>query len=239
MPNFDPAMYGIRSATDGGLLFCGVSDQQWAINGVDYKWAVNRGLTWSLGTSKIGAIGEQDLKAVFDQIFNEIADFCDFEVTYSPNHRTANFVVMQRRLDGPGGVLAQHGIPMPGNNQFTQVYGEYDDSERFGIFDGPPPQKGMIDIRRTGRHEVSHGGGLGHRPFVRGQSPALMDPTYSDIIYQFQQPDIAEWVRRYGKSKRNNAPLPPAPPVGDSLGVELIIQQADAKFKLEGKAKRI
>lgn len=226
--------FGLCSVSQGGVLFCGVTAEAFEIDGVTYKWPVTEGLTWSLQSSRLGAIGEQDLKAMYAQIFDEIAQVIDFRVEYTHNWRTANFLLAVVRLDGRGGTLAQHGIPMPHFRESDQLVGQFDDSEIWDIFDGPRP--GKIDARRVGRHEILHGFGLGHGK-VDPQNPALIEPRYSEHVWDFQERDKAELLRRYRPAKPASppAPLPPAPAAGDKLVVEeLRIAVGGKRFKLSG-----
>lgn len=238
MPNFDPAMYGIRSATDGGLLFCGVTEEQFAINGTTYQWPRGSHLTWGLGFSRLGKLSDLDCKGAIEEALREISSSCNLTHEYSPNHRAASILITAQRLDGPSGVLADMQIPVGRVSPMTtQLLGRCDDGEEWTIAQNPA--RGTIDFYRVILHELLHAHGLGHGPVDRS-NPALIEPTYSLTIRNLQARDKAELVRRYGPAKSGQTKPPVAPPpVGDSIGVELIIQQADAKFKLEGKAKRI
>jgi hypothetical protein len=89
----------------------------------------------------------------------------------------------------------------------TQLIGEFDDSEAWGIFDKPPA--GRIDFYRVFLHEFEHALGLGHKP-ASVIEPALIAPVYSPVVRHLTPVDISELVRRYGSPKA--APAPPATP---------------------------
>jgi hypothetical protein len=225
-------LYGLRSADAGGVLFCGVTAQQFAINGVTYKWPVNRGLTWGMGASQLGRLASADIQQVYRDCFAEIMAACDFEISYNPNGKTANFVMTAARLDGAGGVLADHQIPM--NNRQQQLVGRYDVSEQWVIAQNPP--RGTIDFHRVALHELLHGMGLGHGPVDRS-NPALIEPTYSQAIRHLQPRDKAELVRRYGPPKKDAPPATPAGNAGQVVIEELTIRTPDGKrYSAKGTA---
>lgn len=197
-------------SVDTGLLFCGTNEQGFAISGVTYKWPVTTGLRWGLGISSLGPLSEMDIKGMYTDIFAEIAAVIDFHPQYTPNWRTANFVVNLRRLDGRGGTLAQAGIPMPNFNANSQLDVEWDDSEAWGLFENPPP--GKIDAYRVGLHETLHWFGLGHGA-VDPNDPALIEPRYSERIRHLMPRDKKELLRRY-KPATGITPVPQPPPVG-------------------------
>lgn len=221
--------FGLRSAVDGGVLFCGVSEEQFAINGVTYQWPRGSHLTWGLGFSRLGSLSDMDVKDVVTAALKEIAEACDVTHEYRKNVNGANFHISTRRLDGPSGVLADCQIPT-GNVDVdgTQLLMRLDDSEAWGIFDNPPANK--IDLYRVILHEFLHGHGLGHQPTNAGQ-PALIAPMYSRSIRHLQPADKAELVRRYGRP-RNVDPVGPAPtpaPAGKCEIESLVIRTPDGK----------
>jgi hypothetical protein len=104
------------------------------------------------------------------------------------------------------------------------------------LFENPP--NGWIDFYRMMLHELEHAHGLGHKP-ASIQVPALISPIYSPVMRHLQPADKGELVRRYGAPKPPITPTP-VPPLGDSLGVELLITGADGrKFNAKGTAKRV
>jgi hypothetical protein len=197
------AMYGLRSALDGGVIFCGVSEEQFAISGVTYAWPKNSHLTWSLGFSRLGTLTDLDLKGAYEEAFKEISNACAITHEYVANPRSANILVNVARLDGPSGVLADMQIPV-GNVSVnsTTLLGRIDDAEAWGLFESPPA--GKIDFYRVALHELLHAHGLGHKP-ANINAEALIAPMYNPRIRHLQPADKAELVRRYG--------LPTLPPV--------------------------
>lgn len=202
----DLELYGLRSASDGGVLFCGVTQEMFAINGVTYKWPAGVTLRWHLAFSRLGSIGDMDLKATRENNLAEISAACNLKFEYTSNPRTAHLYGVARRLDGPSGVLAQHGIPVGNVNDNTQLTGDHDDAERWGIFDGIPPA-GFINWQPVDLHELLHGMGLGHGQVIPSD-PALIQPSYDPRVRHLQRRDKAELVRRYGEPSAGQ-PTPP------------------------------
>jgi hypothetical protein len=231
----DLSLYGLRSACDGGLLFCGVSEQQFAINGTTYQWPRGSHITWGLGFSRLGQLSDLDCKGAIHDALLEISGCCGITHAYAANFRSANVLITAQRLDGRSGVLADMQIPTGNVNANTQLLGRCDDGEEWTIAENPA--RGAVDFYRVILHELLHAHGLGHGPVDRS-NPALIEPTYSTAIRNLQPRDKAELVRRYGPARTPQPPVGP-PAVGDSVGVEVIIRQADAQFKIEGQAKRI
>lgn len=230
-------MFGLRSALDGGVLFCGVSEEHFAINGVTYRWPPGSKLSWSLGFSRLGDLDDLTLKQTYTACFAEISACCDIAHEYVANPRAANIVVNVARLDGRGGVLADMQIPV-GNvsDSTTQLLGRVDDGEVWGLFENPPADK--IDFYRVALHELLHSHGLGHKP-VNVAEPALIAPMYSRTIRHLQEADKAELVRRYGVAK--GAPIPPAAPSvppGVKPNVEVAVTIDGEKWIAAGTLKR-
>lgn len=207
-------LYGFRSAADGGILFCGVTEEAFAINGRTYQWPRGMKLTWGIGFSRLGTLSDLDCKGAYEQAFAEICGCCQFDAAYNPNGKTANFIALSTQLDGPNGVLAQHRIPVGNVGQGTVLTGEYDNGEHWAI---GVNVGAAIDFFRVALHELLHGCGLGHAP-VDKNNPALIEPTYSRTIRNLQPRDIAELQRRYGKRETPvPTPVPTPAPAGKTI----------------------
>lgn len=192
------------SVTEGGGMFCGVTAEAFAINGVTYRWPAGSHLTIGVSFSRLGDLSDMDCKDVIQKAVAEPAAAANVTFEVVTNPLTANIRLVRNRLDGPNGVLAQMGIPMNPRPD-TQLIGEFDDSEAWGIYDKPPA--GRIDFYRVFLHEFEHALGLGHKP-ASVRDPALIAPVYSPVIRHLQPADVSELVRRYGAPKV--APSPPA-----------------------------
>lgn len=156
------AMMGIRSVLDGGKLFCGVSEEQFAINGVTYQWPRGSRITWGVDFSRLGTLSDMDCKDCFTAALQEISRCCDVSHAYVANARSANLLISTRRLDGAMGVLADCQIPVGNVTPDTQLLMRLDDSEGWVISESPGPAQ--IDLYRVFLHEAEHGHGLGHKP---------------------------------------------------------------------------
>lgn len=233
-------LYGLRSALSGGMVFCGVSEEQFAISGVTYAWPRGSHLTWGIGFSRLGGLSDMDVKDVITEALKEISGCCDVTHEYVANASRANFNIITRRLDGPSGVLADCQIPV-GNVSVggTTLVMRLDDSEAWGVYKNPP--QGKIDLYRVILHEFEHGHGLGHKP-ANVNAPALIAPMYSPTMRNLQAADVAELQRRYGPAKAKPAPQQPAvpPASGDKLVVEeLRISVGGKRFKLSGSVNSL
>lgn len=103
----------------------------------------------------------------------------------------ARIVARIRRLDGPNGVLAQSELPCGG---ITQAKQDYDSSEAWNR---------SVMARLVVMHEVGHALGIGHIG-----SGNVMAPTYNGTLSAPQAGDIAEIVKRYGRSTPTPGPTP-------------------------------
>lgn len=183
---------GVKSAAEGGLLFCATVSEPFAINGVTYQWPRNSKLKWNLGFTSLGSLNDMDLKGVYEGCFKEIMAACQVDFEYTANPDAANILVNLANMDGPSGVLADMQIPV---GSIQQVLGRIDKQDSWVIAESPPGN--MLDIYRVALHELLHAMGLGHAPVIR-DNPALIEPTYNRNIRHLQPRDIAELVRRYG-----------------------------------------
>lgn len=228
---------GMRTVLSGGKLFCGVTQEEFAIGGVTYAWARGSKIKWGIAFTRLGPLSAMDVKDAITAALKEISDCCDFKHEYVANADFANIYMIAQRLDGPSGVLADCEIPSVGARpESTRLRLRFDDGEHWVLAENPGG--GQIDLYRVALHELEHGHGLGHKP-DNIAARALIAPIYSQTIRNLQPADIGELQRRYGPSQVQ-PPLPPVtPPLGDSLGVDLIINAAGKKYRATGNAKRV
>jgi hypothetical protein len=202
-------MHGLRSVTDGGTLFCGVTEEQFAIGGFTYKWPASmKTLRWGMNFARLGQLSDLDFKDAATRWFQEISACCDLSFEYVADFDKANIQYTIRRLDGPRGVLADMQIPVGNLNPTSKVLGRFDDSEMYVLSDNP--REGEIDLFRVGEHETEHGLGLGHQPVnVAPEKKALIAPIYSLEIKRLQLADRLELQRRYGNATVQPPPVTP------------------------------
>ncbi len=211
-------LYGLRSIESGGKLFCGVTEEAFAINGVTYQWPRTiKVLRWGMNFSRLGTLRDMDFKDAATRWFAEIAAACDRQFEYTSNPRLANILYTVQRLDGPRGILADMQIPVGNITPDSQMLGRFDDSENSVISE--TPAEGEIDIYRVGAHETLHALGMGHKP-ANVAATALIAPTYSRTIRNLQQADIDELIRRYGPSVTSSPP-PLPPPAAKPVTVKI------------------
>jgi hypothetical protein len=218
----------------GGLLFCGVSEEQFAINGTRYQWPKGSELGWNIGFSRLGKLGDQDLKDAYAAGCAEImAATAGIKLKYVANPKTANILCNIARLDGPSGILADMQIPV-GNvsDQATTLQGRFDDSELWVLSDTPAPNE--IDFYRVGLHELLHAMGLGHKP-PEIQDEALIAPIYNRAIRHLQPADKRELVIRYGEAAEVKPSDPPVPVAPGSKPVWVRIENGQLKVGQDTK----
>jgi hypothetical protein len=229
-------LYGLRSAADGGLLFCGVTEQRFAIDGVRYQWPKGSKLAWCLGFDRLHKLSDMDLKGAVLEMTKEISHYCNIDFEYTPKPSQANILVNLAHLDGPSGVLADMGIPMRNAHpDRTQLKGRVDSSEiEWVISENPGPKQ--LDWFRTQFHELLHALGLGHQP-TNARVPALIAPTYSTRIRYLQAPDIEELVIRYGARETTPYHSKPKPPAagGDIAKVSVTVEINGKRVTLSGE----
>jgi hypothetical protein len=225
---------GVKSALDGGAIFCGVTLEEFAVNGHTYQWPRGSKLSWNLAFSRLGTLNDLDLKDAFSDGLEEVAKACDLRFEFTQNPRTANILCNVQRLDGGGGVLADMHLPVGNVTTDTQLTGRFDDSEAWVVAENPRP--GQIDFYRVALHEFLHALGLGHKP-ASIPGDALIAPIYSARVRNLQPLDIQELVRRYGPSKNPGPSAEPPPALRLRATVE--VDANGVKFAASGDLKRV
>lgn len=210
------------------MHFCGNPElfgdgsPQFRLNNQRPKFCVREGLP---------GISREQLIAACVDAFGRWSAVCDMLFTPTDDPNAAQFLIFTNRFDGPSGVLADCMLPSPGIRRQDM---RLDLSEKWVVSDNPPA--GRINLLAVLCHEMGHGIGLTHLP--QSPPPDLLEPTYRADINRPQATEIAIVQKLYGLPQVT-PPSTPVPPLGDSLGVDLIITQGAAKYRAVGKANRV
>ena len=232
----DLELLGIRPASEGGILFCGVELQEYAIGGVTHQWPRGSHLLWQLEFSRLGPLSASDVKDAWAVCCKEYSDCCDLTFDQARPGQVPNLVIVTRRLDGSSGILADCQIPVGNVGPGTTLTMRIDDSENWGLIENPP--RGMIDLYRVLGHEGQHWLGCGHKP-ANVTDAARIAPTYDTRIRYMQDADKSELVRRYGQPKQVPGPGPkPSPVAPMMLPIEVSVEAFGHRYTAKGNVKR-
>jgi len=221
------------SVLDGGAMFCGTTQEAYAINGVTHGWKRGSKVKIGIDFDNLGVLTLAQVKEVIEACCKEVTDVTDgisYELFSSPLH--ANLVLKLARIDGGSGILGDCMIPPPGaTTDNTQLVMRCDTGEKWGIFEGNV--QGGIDFYRFFLHEFGHGNGQGHQP-VSVRRPAIIQPMYGPLR-NLQDADKEEYVRRYGGKT-----TPVVPPGGARIVKGTIEVEIDGvKWRADGPLKRV
>lgn len=176
--------------------FCGCKES--ALFAAALAMWPDRDLPWTIVES-LPRIDPDDLKAAMTRALSRWAAVCGIQPRYTDTAREARLLVGSRAIDGPGRVLAECELPMPGVRQCRMWFDVGDDW--------------ALDLNQAGRrivlelvgwHEAGHGLGLGHAP---DGSANVMAPIYNPKQLTAGPWDVAQLQARYGKP----APVVPTP----------------------------
>lgn len=210
------------------MEFCGIT-AQFGEGAITYKLANQRPSFYVQDAPP--HITRNDLIAACVEAFGRWSAVCDVVFSPTDDPDAAQFLIFTHQFDGPSGVLADCALPSPGMRQQEL---RIDPSERWVISDNPPA--GALDLLAVLCHEIGHGIGLQH--FPSGPPPELMEPIYNAAIVRPQATEAAYAAKLYGLPQTQTPPTP-VPPIGDSIGIDLIITQGNARYEAKGTAKRV
>jgi predicted Zn-dependent protease len=137
------------------------------------------------------------IKLAIQRAYDKWADVCGLEFKESSGSQDADILIITKRLDGPGGTLADAQLPPGDNRQLLMRL----DNEAYTLTDNPSTGK-QIDLGRVLLHEGGHTIGIGHL-----SSGNVMQPSYSRLV-ELELGDIKAAEFLYGK---NTAPDDPDP----------------------------
>lgn len=213
------------------MTFCGMRGQ-FGDGAITYKLANQRPLFYVQNTPP--NMTRDQFVAACLEAFGRWSAVCDVVFAPTNDQNAAQFVIFTHQFDGPSGILADCEFPSPGLRPQSM---RIDPSERWQISDNPA--QGYLDLLAVLCHEMGHGIGLQH--FPTGSPAELMEPVYNPAIVRPQSTEAAYAAKLYGLPQTQTPPTPPnSPPLGDSLGIDLIITQANgSKYSAKGTAKRV
>lgn len=197
------------SADDSGIYFCGASPSQ--LNRARarmMRWNQKRELKWSIAERVAGITIEQqiaDTGWALDQWSEASNGFFTFQRI--DNTALADIVLTTRRIDRPGGVLAEMQLP-PGDDR--QLVGWMDTAEQW-------KQAGFY--RAVILHELGHAMGLDH---ITNQL-AVLNPTLNMALKGLQAADVQSLLAIYSEAANYHPTQPPTPatptPAGPAASV--------------------
>lgn len=178
------------------IYFCGAAAEQ--LNRARariMRWSSKRELKWSIADRIAGITLEQQIEDTADSL-NEWHEASNGFFTFHriDNAALADIVLTTRRIDRPGGVLAEMQLP-PGDDR--QLIGWMDTSERWG-------QAGFY--RAVILHELGHAMGLDHIT----NALAVLNPTLNMALKGLQSADVQSLLAIYQEAV-NYHPTQPAP----------------------------
>jgi hypothetical protein len=180
--------------------------------------------------------------------FGRWSKVCGVNFTETTDRRSATFIIRTHDFqDGPSGVLADCQLPTGVPQQVMRL----DVQSRWVASLNPP--SGSTDVIAVLAHEMGHGIGFVHFPLALPVE--LMEPYYRAGLRDPQPVEVDIAAKAYGPPKVTPVtPPPPVTPLGDSLGVELIIGKiteevaqierlnftsGGRKYTANGQAKRV
>ncbi len=177
-----------------GFHFCGVKQSVLDAakrRGRVYEWRNKRELNWYIG-DRIPSISAKDFTATFKRCFDDIQSVCGLAFTQVFSSSEADFKILTRPIDGDGGTLAEHELPVGDDRPLR---GWWDTQEKWSV--AYPPGK-LVYLPGVALHELLHGCGLDHTEKVR----TLMNPYYDYKVHKIGDWEAKQLVDRYGQPIR-------------------------------------
>ena len=183
-----------------GHLFCGCPESLFRRGGRVRAWT-KRHLLWMVAEyiEQLGALAQE---AAYRQAFKNWSDVCGLTFEETNDKGEADLLILNRKIDGPGGTLAEHQLPFGDD---AQLWGSFDSGDKWTT--QKPHGPDVIDLVTVACHEFGHGIGLPHL-----KTPgSLLLPYYDPKISAPQPADIAEAQLRYGPPLTTPEPVATSP----------------------------
>lgn len=183
---------------DDELFFCGAAPSQ--LNRARarlMRWSQKRELAWCIADRLGGMTAEQQV-ADTEWAFSQWHEATNGYFTYRQieNSALADIVLTTRRIDRPGGVLAEMQLP-PGDDR--QIIAWMDVSEQWNR---------SVLYKIVLLHELGHGMGMDH--ITSPNTVAVLNPTYNPKLQKLQPADVSVLLGIYPEAA-NYKPTEPTP----------------------------
>lgn len=171
-------------------------------------------IPWAI-TDLVPSMNEAELRRACEWGFRQWAIVCNVKPQEVEVAGKARVLITCRKIDGPGGVLAECELPQPGM-RYVRLWldvGEQWSSEL--------PSIRAIYLANVLWHEFGHALGMGHAP---DRSRNVMAPVYDPSVTVAGQWDIGQSQQRYGRPVTVPPPVPSTPtpatpaPGGNGMG---------------------
>lgn len=178
---------------------------------------------------------QSEYEQIVEECLAHIRSVCGLRIEFQKQVRIPHILLTSKRLDGPGGVLADMQLPphqAPNRKVPTvglQIVGRMDTGEEWSKYEGRVQRS--IDVFRVLLHELGHGLGLYHNETGR----SLMSPSI-DVFREFGEYGKRELQARYGPP--SVSPVPPDPGNASPQPVDICRQLLDLLQSMQFRRDR-
>lgn len=194
------------------ITFCKADPEQLALaDAIQSAWPTPE-LPWTI-LDELPRVSYDEFKAAMDWGLKGWSKVSRLRPYFTERIGEARLLIRTRKLDGPGGVLADCELP---NGSSRQVNMRIDLGDEWDA-DLTTPASRKIKLGVVGRHEGGHGIGIGHAP---KNSKNWMAPAYDPSVVLAGVWDANQAIARYGEAAALPPSTPPAmPPTSGDTGM--------------------